>query len=91
MAHCWQEGESELEEVERELGGGGTARTGNSSPKNGSKAGLSGADKGQWAGGLWRALPPALLEAFALNFLAEWGDRSQAWAHTLAAASCSLS
>lgn len=71
-----QEGESEFEEVERQLGGGSAAAAANGKPlaKTGSKASLNG-DKGKW--GLQRVLPPVLLEAFVLTFLAEWGDRSQ--------------
>ena len=73
-----QEGESELEEVERQL-----AQSNKKPPAvSGSKAplanGANGAGKGKGDGwGLRRVLPPILLEAFVLTFLAEWGDRSQ--------------
>ena len=66
-----QEGESELEEVERELG--------SKQAKTGGKNGING-DAGRKAGiiGHVKALfPPVFLEAFVLTFLAEWGDRSQ--------------
>jgi putative Ca2+/H+ antiporter (TMEM165/GDT1 family) len=66
-----QEGESELEEVERELG--------SKQAKTGGKTGING-DAGRKAGimGHLKALfPPVFLEAFVLTFLAEWGDRSQ--------------
>ena len=66
-----QEGESELEEVERELG--------SKQAKASSKGGLNG-DAGKKPGVLGRLkklLPPIFLEAFVLTFLAEWGDRSQ--------------
>ncbi|CAK0783390.1 hypothetical protein CVIRNUC_006589 [Coccomyxa viridis] len=65
------EGESELEEVERELG--------SKQAKASSKGGLNG-DAGKKPGVLGRLkklLPPIFLEAFVLTFLAEWGDRSQ--------------
>ena len=87
-----QEGESELEEVERQLGAGKPPA------KSGSKAALNGGDgaeKGRGAG-LKRLLPPVLLEAFVLTFLAEWGDRSQvkvasdAQAHSWASHHCHL-
>ena len=72
MIQSWlQEGESELEEVERELG--------SKQAKAGSKAGVNG-DAGRKAGyfgQLKTLLPPVLVEAFVLTFLAEWGDRSQ--------------
>ena len=66
-----QEGESELEEVERELG--------SKQAKVSGKGGLNG-DTGKKPGVLGRLkklLPPIFLEAFVLTFLAEWGDRSQ--------------
>ena len=66
-----QEGESELEEVERELG--------SKQAKAGGKGGMNG-DAGRkpgLLGQLKRLFPPVFLEAFVLTFLAEWGDRSQ--------------
>ncbi|KAK9818180.1 hypothetical protein WJX72_008306 [[Myrmecia] bisecta] len=73
-----KEGESELEEVEREL---------QLSKKEGSSNSLSSASAGdarspkRRPGGLKRFLrrflSPVLMEAFVLTFLAEWGDRSQ--------------
>ena len=62
-----QEGESEWDEVERELG------STNSAVKNGegSKQGRSAVQT------LKRYLSPVFLEAFIITFLAEWGDRSQ--------------
>jgi putative Ca2+/H+ antiporter (TMEM165/GDT1 family) len=66
-----QEGESELEEVERELG--------SKQAKAGVKNSING-DAGRKAGIMGRLktlFPPVFLEAFVLTFLAEWGDRSQ--------------
>jgi putative Ca2+/H+ antiporter (TMEM165/GDT1 family) len=68
----WQEGESELEEVERQLAGSGKPAA-----KTGSKGALANGEAAG-KGGLGGLLPPILLQAFVLTFLAEWGDRSQA-------------
>ena len=69
-----QEGESELEEVERQLAGSGKPPA-----KAGSKGALAnGEAPGKGGLGLRGVLPPILLQAFVLTFLAEWGDRSQA-------------
>ena len=59
-----QEGESEWDEVERELG----------------SAGKQVADSKQSKGvqyHLRQYLSPVLVESFVLTFIAEWGDRSQ--------------
>jgi putative Ca2+/H+ antiporter (TMEM165/GDT1 family) len=63
-----QEGPSEYEEVERELGSKTlkVSTNGQDLPK----------DKGSTLF-LRRIFSPILLEAFVLTFLAEWGDRSQ--------------
>ncbi len=69
----FQEGASEYEEVEKELG--------SKAAKSGSKGSLNGEGdaKGKSNGQLLRRLfSPVFLEAFVLTFLAEWGDRSQA-------------
>ena len=66
-----QEGESELEEVERELGSK-QAKAGNKASMNGDAG-----RKAEYLGQLKTLLPPVFVEAFALTFLAEWGDRSQ--------------
>ena len=93
-----QEGESEFEEVERQLGGGTAAATNGKPPaRNGSKGALNGAgagggaDKAKWGAGLRGVLPPVLLEAFVLTFLAEWGDRSQVEVFIQACHMCSVS
>lgn len=69
------EGESEWEEVERELGGSKPVKE----------------DEDWKRGGVWklnlrRYLHPVFVEAFILTFLAEWGDRSQIATIGLAAA-----
>lgn len=60
-----QEGESEWDEVERELGGAAAKEK----AKAGNGAGL--------IHRLRSCFDPTLAEAFVLTFLAEWGDRSQ--------------
>ena len=57
--------------MERELG--------SKQAKAGSKAGMNGdaGRKAGYVGQLKTLLPPVFVEAFALTFLAEWGDRSQ--------------
>ena len=57
--------------MERELG--------SKQAKAGNKAGMNGdaGRKGGYLGQLKTLLPPVFVEAFALTFLAEWGDRSQ--------------
>jgi len=59
-----QEGESEWDEVERELGGAGKQAE-ESKPSRGVQQVLR------------RYFSPVFVEALVLNFLAEWGDRSQ--------------
>ena len=71
MTPAWpvtmQEGESEWDEVERELG------STNPPVKNG-----EGSKQGRGVvQTLKRYLSPVFLEAFIITFLAEWGDRSQ--------------
>ena len=74
-----QEGESELEEVEKEF----QAKAKGSGPANGRSANGDGkvnqTRKGESS--LRRiaqdVLSPVFVEAFVLTFLAEWGDRSQ--------------
>jgi len=74
-----QEGESELDEVERELG----AKAKGSEPVNGRSANGDGKPKQlRKADSSIRriaqnVLSPVFVEAFVLTFLAEWGDRSQ--------------
>eukprot|EP00882_Tetradesmus_deserticola_P013755 GHRQ01014608.1.p1 GENE.GHRQ01014608.1~~GHRQ01014608.1.p1 ORF type:complete len:263 (+),score=62.85 GHRQ01014608.1:292-1080(+) len=67
-------GESELEQVEHELAGGGSKR-------NLSESGDDGKKQQGSSGGLGRVLgllfSQVFLKAFTLTFLAEWGDRSQ--------------
>jgi len=97
----WQEGESELQEVERQLakaparpgsrdkdkpaagdseaagapgGSGGAA----AAPANGRAAAAARPAAARASALARRLVSPVLLEAFALTFLAEWGDRSQA-------------
>lgn len=73
-------GESELAEVEAELGGG----LGGNDDKN-KKAEKSGRwRKALTAGGV---ISPVFLETFIITFLAEWGDRSQIATIGLAASS----
>lgn len=60
--------------MERQLAGSGKLPA-----KSGSKGALANGEAGGKGGfGLRRVLPPILLQAFVLTFLAEWGDRSQA-------------
>ncbi len=74
-----QEGESELEEVEKEF----QAKAKGSGPANGRSANGDGKVNQQRKGesSLRRiaqdVLSPVFVEAFILTFLAEWGDRSQ--------------
>ena len=65
----FQEGASEYEEVEKELG--------SKAVKSGSKGNLNGEGETKDRGMLRRLFSPVFLEAFVLTFLAEWGDRSQ--------------
>ena len=90
---CAQEGESELDEVERELG----AKAKGSEPVNGRSANGDGKAKQlRKADSSIRRLAqnifsPVFVEAFVLTFLAEWGDRSQIatiGAHAAAPARC---
>jgi putative Ca2+/H+ antiporter (TMEM165/GDT1 family) len=68
-----QDGESELEQVEHELAGGGSKRSLTDSD--------DGAKKQQGFSALSRLLgmlfSQVFLKSFTLTFLAEWGDRSQ--------------
>lgn len=80
------DGESELVEVERELGqhssktsSGNTVEMGKGKSSGGTQSSLMNIIKG--------LVSPILLEAFTLTFLAEWGDRSQIATIGLAAAS----
>lgn len=71
-----QEGESELDEVERELQAKELeSSSGNQADSGDGKAKLRkegvGSRLSKWL------LSPVLVEAFVLTFLAEWGDRSQ--------------
>lgn len=81
-AYADQGGESELDEVERELGhktsSGNSAETGEVKNKKSSTYVVT---------LLKSFVSPILLEAFTLTFLAEWGDRSQIATVGLAAAS----
>lgn len=86
-AYMDQGGESELDEVERELGqnahgnktsSGNSAEMGETKNKKGSNYLMS---------IVKTFVSPVLLEAFTLTFLAEWGDRSQIATVGLAAAS----
>lgn len=61
-----QEGDSEWDEVEKELGGSKSGKIGEEA-----KTGAI------WGQQLRRHLNPTFIEAFVLTFLAEWGDRSQ--------------
>lgn len=87
-------GESELEEVEKELQGG-AGKGSRSDMEEGSKGSRGGGAEGSEDGKLKcgmvmhtvrRLVSPILLEAFTLTFLAEWGDRSQIATIGLAAA-----
>ena len=81
-------GESELSEVEKELGHQKPANSGGS---NSAEMGASGNRTTKEVSFLSKMLKkvfsPVLLEAFTLTFLAEWGDRSQIATIGLAAAS----
>ena len=74
-----QEGESELDEVEREL----QAKSKGSGPVNGrsangdGKAGQPRKSESSVRRMAQNLLSPVFVEAFVLTFLAEWGDRSQ--------------
>ena len=61
-----QEGESEWDEVEKELGGSHLGKSGEEA-----KPGIF------WGQRLRTYIDPTIVEAFVLTFLAEWGDRSQ--------------
>lgn len=88
-------GESELNEVERELqaahkppSGGSLENGGSSKRRGGSPAPSQGLPAiSTIVAGLHAIFSPVLLEAFTLTFLAEWGDRSQIATIGLAAAS----
>lgn len=81
------DGESELVEVERELGqhGGGKTSSGNTVEMGKGKS--SGGTQSPVMNLMKSIVSPILLEAFTLTFLAEWGDRSQIATIGLAAAS----
>jgi putative Ca2+/H+ antiporter (TMEM165/GDT1 family) len=67
-------GESELEQVEHELAGGGSKRNLTDSDDGGKKqqGGVSGLSRV-----LGLLFSQVFLKSFTLTFLAEWGDRSQ--------------
>lgn len=68
----WQDGPSEFEEVEKELG--------SKVAKSASKGNINGDGEPKEKSGVYmlrRLFSPVFLEAFVLTFLAEWGDRSQ--------------
>jgi putative Ca2+/H+ antiporter (TMEM165/GDT1 family) len=69
-----QDGESELEQVEHELAGGGSKRNLTDSDDGSKKqqGGLSGLSRL-----LGLLFSQVFLKSFTLTFLAEWGDRSQ--------------
>jgi putative Ca2+/H+ antiporter (TMEM165/GDT1 family) len=77
-------GEAELAEVEKELAAGSSAAP---NGKSGGEKDPKARREGGAGGLLARILSPVLLEAFALTFMAEWGDRSQIATIGLAAAS----
>lgn len=81
------DGESELVEVERELGQ--SAHGNKTSSGNSAEMGeVKNKKGGNYLMSLLRTfVSPILLEAFTLTFLAEWGDRSQIATVGLAAAS----
>ena len=66
-----QEGESELEEVERELSDSKRSKSGSRLDAKGKAA------PNAFVQMLRRFLPVVMVETFVLTFLAEWGDRSQ--------------
>ena len=81
-------GESELNEVEKELSAA-HSKTSPGAIETGTRRGSSpGPPSGNPLGNtLRKVFSPILLEAFTLTFLAEWGDRSQIATIGLAAAS----
>ncbi|KAI8463545.1 MAG: hypothetical protein J3K34DRAFT_526921 [Monoraphidium minutum] len=92
-AYHHEEGESELEEVEKELAGGGgggdrlVSYTKDGDAERGFRSAPVRAGLGRAARALACLVSPIFLNAFTLTFLAEWGDRSQIATIGLAASS----
>lgn len=72
-----QEGESELDEVERELQAKGADFPTSNQPDNGDGKAKLRKGEGMASRMVKGLFSPVLIEAFVLTFLAEWGDRSQ--------------